>query len=106
MAGYQTVLFIHDLEKRCDQLGLMMCFPSHRPSTDLVAIKPKDDSLPIYSRDAELFHGTLSELQVFISGIEWSRKYDKMLFGIRHDEKRLRKEQDYRNELLVKELTK
>ena len=68
---------------------------------DILAIKPKDDSLPVYSRDAEFFVGTISDLERFIQGIEWARKYDTMLFGRSHDQKRVRKEQDVKNQQLV-----
>ena len=70
---------------------------------DVVAVKPMDqDSLPVYSRDAELFVGTLDALENWIKGIDWARRYDSMLFGNAHNDKRQRKEQDHRNHQLMK----
>ena len=105
MSGYNLIRKIKFLEEECDKLGFKMC-QSHayeKVFGDVVAIKPKDiESLPPYSRDAEIFIGTLNDLERWLQGVEWARKYDSMLFGVKHDEKRERKEQDFRNEVLVK----
>jgi hypothetical protein len=82
---------------------MMMCQARqhYRDFGDLIAVRPRDsDSLPIYSRDAELFVGTLEALEYWIQGIEWARQYDTMLFGRRHSGNRERREQNYRNEQL------
>ena len=105
MSGYNLVRKTKFLEEECDKLGFIMCQAKHyiKEFGDVVAIKPKDiESLPPYSRDAEIFIGTINDLERWLEGIEWARKYDRMLFGVKHDEKRIRKEQDYRNEVLVK----
>lgn len=106
MSGYNTVLFVRKLEEEVSKLGFMMCYPRHSWGADrgesLVAIKPKDDdSLPIYARDAELFCGTLEDLNAWIQGVTWARKYDTML-RVSDEKKRERKEQDVRNENLVR----
>ena len=103
MSGFNLILKIRQLEQQLDELGMMMCSASHyyRDYGDVVAVHPRDqDSLPIYSRDAELFVGTLEALEYWIQGIEWARKYDTMLFGRRHLSSRARREQNYRNEQL------
>ena len=70
-----------------------------------MAVKPRDaDSLPLYSRDAELFIGSLDALENWLTGIEWARKYDSMLFGGNHDQRRNRKEQDYRNNRMLQQI--
>jgi hypothetical protein len=46
---------------------------------DNIALYPKDQSLPTYSRDACFFTGNLSELENFFEGIRWSRNYDQMI---------------------------
>lgn len=104
MSGYNTVLKIRSLEEQLAKLGLMMCNASHyyRDYGDVVAVKPMDsDSLPIYSRDAELFVGTLTDLERWVEGVEWARKYDSLLFGRKHNFNRESKEQKYRNEQLM-----
>lgn len=106
MSGYNLVLQIRRLEEECDKLGFVLCHSrhsGHRDFGDVVAVKAKDqDSLPIYARDAELFVGTLNDLGQWIKGIRWAREYDAMLFGRSHNQKRERKEQDWRNEQLLR----
>ena len=46
---------------------------------DNIALYPKDERLPVYSRDACLFTGNLSELENFFEGIRWSRNYDQTI---------------------------
>lgn len=108
MSGYQTVLMVERIKERADKLGFMLCYPKHgwggRDSVDTVAIKPKDaDSLPIYARDAQFFCGTIVQLASFFEGLEWARQYDEML-RLSNEKKRARKEQDIRNEKLVRML--
>ena len=101
MTGYNTILKIRRLEERCSNLGFMLCHAKNRLEFgDMVALKPKDiDSLPIYSRDVELFVGTLEELEYWLRGIEWSRQYDEML-KVSNSKKREDKEQLVRNRRL------
>lgn len=106
MSGYQSVLQIRRLEAEVASLGLMMCNPkqSYLEYGELVAVKPQDkDSLPVYARDAELFVGTIEQLEVWIRGVKWARQYDEMM-RISDNKKRQRKEQDLRNKNLLKSL--
>jgi hypothetical protein len=109
MSGYNLLTKIRRLEAICDKMGFMLCHSKHgyhREFGDVIAIKPKDqDSLPIYSRDAELFVGTFDQLEIWLQGLIWARDYDRMVFGSKHESNRERKEQDVRNKKLVKILT-
>jgi hypothetical protein len=58
--------------------------------------------LPIYTRDAELFVGTLEGAAYWMQGVEWARDYDRMVIDKNTDTKRERKEQDERNKQLVR----
>lgn len=104
MSGFNTILMVHKLEKAVDELGFVMCQPKYDNQGSYgstVTLRPKDaHSLPIYSRDAEVFQGTLEQLEYFIKGIMWSRHYDEML-RLSNTVKRERKEQDVRNKNLV-----
>jgi hypothetical protein len=105
MAGYETILKIRRIEKICEQLGFMFSDSKYggMGTYDMLALKPKDqESLPPYSRDAELFCGTIDQLEMWLRGVQWARDYDRMLFGVKHDKTRERKEQDERNRQLVK----
>jgi hypothetical protein len=55
--------------------------------TDVIALYPKDNRLPVYSRDAYLFVGSLSEVENFLDGIQWARKYDNLI-GAMSDKRR------------------
>lgn len=82
MSGYQSILALRRLEEQVDKLGFMFCHPKHGnyDNVDMVALRPKDDAaVPIYSRDAEVFTGTLQDLAVWIRGVEWARQYDYLL---------------------------
>ncbi len=110
MSGYNLIRKIRTLEEQLDRLGLMMCQSRHgyhNEFGDVVGVKPKDThSLPVYSRDAEMFVGTIEALEYWLMGVEWARKYDSLLFGNKHQSNRERKEQDYRNYVLLKTLAK
>lgn len=112
MSGYQSILALRRLESEVDALGFMLSNPRHGSAydpeyRDMVAIKPKDEhSLPVYARDAELFVGTLKDLEQWLRGVKWAREYDRMLFGKRHAANRERREQDERNRQLMAVLAK
>jgi hypothetical protein len=108
MAGYQTILRIRRLEEEVGKLGMRMGNTKHgnfrQEFGDVVALFPKDDALPIYSRDAELFVGTIEEMEVWLRGWQKSFEYHRMLIGRNFEEKIKRKEQDYRNEQLMRRI--
>ena len=104
MGGFNLIRKIHYLEEECDKLGFIICQARHYVNDfgDVVALKPKADYFPQYSRDAELFVGTIEDLERWLQGFHFARKYDSLLLGNKHDALRQRKEQDYRNMLLLK----
>jgi hypothetical protein len=108
MSGYQAILNIRRLEERVDRLGMRMGHPKHggyyKEYGDTVALFPKDQELPIYSRDAEIYVGTLEGMEIWLNGFEKAREYDRMLLGKTHETKRQRREQDYRNEQLMRQI--
>jgi hypothetical protein len=107
MTGYSTVIKLRRFEEDIDKLGLRMAYPkygglSNQGYGEVLALLPKDnDSLPIYSRDAELFVGTLEQAEEWLRGVAWARQYDQLL-GLTDDKKRERKEQIERNRLLLR----
>lgn len=96
MSGYNTILRFRRLEETVNRLGFMITAPKNGQWTDnhdAIGLKPKDaESLPIYSRDAELFCGSLEELEVWLRGVAWARDYDMILRMT--DEKRRSKFED------------
>ena len=107
MAGWNTIQEIRRLEEAFDTVGLKMVQAKNSTwtnSPDTIALVPKDaDSLPIYSRDAEVFVGTIEDARQWLRGLTWAREYD-MLIRLSDDKKRSRKEQDERNRQLVRML--
>jgi hypothetical protein len=106
MSGWNTIQTIRKLEEQADRLGLK--FTSYKYDDvygEKVALVPKDsDSLPIYTRDAQLFAGTLEGADYWMRGVEWARDYDRMVVDKNINKKRERKEQDERNRILLRTL--
>jgi len=106
MAGWNTIKRLRNLEERADQLGMRFDAYKHDDRYgENIALLPRDqDALPIYSRDACLFAGTLEEADRFMQGVLWAREYDRMTIDRNLDKKRAQKEENERNLQLVKRL--
>lgn len=104
MSGWNTIQRIKRVEQAVDELGFKFSKSKHSDWTEdhgALGLVPKDqDALPIYSRDAELFVGSLERLEDWLAGVKWARDYDMML-RLSNDTKRARKEQDTRNKNLL-----
>lgn len=83
MSGWNTIERIRRIEAQVEQLGFKFAKSKHSDWTDdhgALSLVPKDpDALPIYSRDAELFVGSVERLEDWLAGIRWARDYDMML---------------------------
>ena len=106
MSGWNTIRKIRNLEERADKLGLKFTAYKHDDMYgENVALIPKDsDALPIYSRDAVMFAGSLEGAAYWMQGVLWAREYDRLAVDRNLDKKRERKEQDERNKQLIKTL--
>ena len=106
MSGWNQIQQIRRLEQTADKLGMKFSATKYENQYgESVSLIPKDaDALPIYTRDAELFSGSLEAANYFMRGIEWARDYDRMLVDNKIDTKRERKEQDERNRILLQTL--
>jgi hypothetical protein len=105
MAGWNTIERIRRIEEAVDKLGFKFSKSKHGDWTDdhgALSLVPKDaDALPIYSRDAELFVGSLERLEDWMSGVRWAREYDMML-KLSDDDKRAKAEQKEKNRILMR----
>jgi len=105
MSGWNTIDRIRRLEEQIDKLGFKFAKSKHSDWSDdhgALSLRPKDpDALPIYSRDAELYVGSIEGLETWLHGVRWAREYDMML-RLSDDKKRARKEQDERNRQLMR----
>ena len=105
MSGWNTITRVRRLEEQVDKLGFKFKQPRHgdwEQQERSLALVPKDaDALPIYSRDAELFVGSLEGLETWLHGVRWAREYDMML-RLSDEKKRTAAEQKERNRQLLK----
>jgi hypothetical protein len=103
MAGWNTIKHIRSIEEHADLLGMKLAPYRHDDRYgENVALVPKDqDTLPIYTRDAILFAGSLEGADHFMQGVFWAREYDLFTIDKNLNTKRARKEQDLRNKQLM-----
>lgn len=104
MSGYSTILRIRRLEAEVAKIGMRMGHSKHGYHSseygDVVSLFPVDQELPVFSRDAEMFTGSIEQMEMWLRGVEWARAYDNLL-RVSNDKKRDRKEQDVRNKQLL-----
>ena len=114
MSGWGTLKAIKVLEERVEALGLEITNPgdfsgnyyaNSNQYDERVALRPKGDSVPHYSRDAIVWLGSLEELTHWLNGVEWARDYDRML-KLSDDKKRHKAEADERNRQLMATIKK
>jgi hypothetical protein len=105
MAGWNTIERVRRLEEQIDKLGFKFAKSKHSDWSDdhgALSLKPKDpNALPIYSRDAELYVGSIEGLETWLHGVRWAREYDMML-KLSDDAKRAKAEQKERNKNLMR----
>ena len=106
MSGWNTIRQIRILEEQADKLGLKFAaYKYDNRQGENVALVPKDpNALPIYTRDTQLFSGSLEGAAYWMQGVMWAREYDRLTVDRNLDKKRERKEQDERNRILLKTL--
>ena len=107
MSGWNTIQRIRNIEEKIDKLGFKFSKSKHSDWSEdhgALSLVPKDaDALPIYSRDAELFVGSLERLEDWLAGVRWAREYDMML-KLSDDNKRQAAEQKEKNRQLMRTL--
>ena len=107
MSGWGTIKQIRRLETEIDKLGFKFSGPKHgdwQSDNNSVCLVPKDDnSLPIYTRDAELYMGSIEGLEIWLRGVRWAREYDMML-RLGDDKKRAKAEEKERTRQALQKL--
>ena len=111
MSGWNMIQELRRIEAEVTKLGFKFDSPKHAGTghwsdpgyQDMVSLVPGDECLPIYSRDAKIFTGTLSQIQIWLRGVEWARGYD-MLNKLSNEDKRMAAEQKERNRQLMETL--
>ena len=103
---WNDILRVKRIESRAYAMGFELRSSKHlgdQGPLNLICVCPRDDQLPHYSREAELMHGTLEQIEIWLNGIEWSRSYDEMI-GLSDKEYREKREQVERNRQLAKSI--
>lgn len=78
-----------------------MCLKStYIGSDNKYAVYPNEEGVPFYARDAELFVGSLDEIQIWLLGIQWAVNYYRIL-GIDDGSKRVKIEHSERERQLL-----
>lgn len=105
MIDYNVYYQIKKFEAQAARLGFKIVPYKYSDSTksQLISLVPIDEMYPIYTRDAQIFTGTVEELQSFMHGMEWMKKYLTMLSAT-SDKTIDRKEKDWRNRELMKQM--
>lgn len=102
--GWTDIQRIKRVEARANALGFELANgDAGWASTDVfssIHVKPAGDLLPIYSRNATFFSGSIESIQSWLDGIEWARHYDEVL-KLTNNKKRDTKEQQVRNQHLL-----
>lgn len=83
--GMDMIGRIDHVRELADHYGFRLSkapYSNFGDSIDTIALYPKDERLPVYSRDACLFTGNLSEVETFFEGIRWARNYDQMIGAV------------------------
>jgi hypothetical protein len=105
MAGWNTIQRIRNIEEQVDKLGFKFSKSKHSDWSEdhgALSLVPKDhEALPIYTRDAELFVGSLERLEDWMAGVRWAREYDMML-KLSDEKKRAAAEQKEKNRILMR----
>lgn len=100
---YDVYSFIKSVEKKANDLGFKFKPYRFSDSTNakLISLEPIDDmSYPIYSRDAQIFTGTMDQINSYLHGIEFMKQYLERL-NIVSDKKISDAEQKVRNRQLM-----
>lgn len=91
MSGYTTYTRWQRIEAQAKLLGFRLGSPKHgwgrEDATDMVTLYPDGDTLPVFSRDADIYSGTFREIEIFMAGWARAQQYD-MLLRLSDDKKR------------------
>ncbi len=115
MSGYSTYTRWQRIEAQAKMLGFRLANPKHGNwggpgDTDRVALYPDGDSLPIYARDTDIFTGTFSQVETFLTGWVRYQQYAAILGAAddkrvkRYEEKELARQAEQRKRAEQKQM--
>jgi len=78
--NWNDIQQLDTLKNRLKKLGYCMCQSKYSYAGEYsIGVYPLDDKIPIYSRDAELFSGTVEMITAWLRGVEHNYNYLIML---------------------------
>lgn len=97
MSGYSTYTRWQRIEEWAQNLGFRLDKPKNGNwggpgDTDMIALYPAGDSLPIYARETDIFTGTFSQVETFLTGWVRYQQYVDILGAA--DDQRIKKYED------------
>lgn len=76
--NWNSIQQIESVKLRLSNLGYKM-LPARYYQDGTIGVYPADDKNPLYSRDAEVFCGTVEDITAWVRGLEHQLGYLKML---------------------------
>lgn len=100
--GYDTIKKIRQIEECAAALGFKVTAPElYYSGRDFATLRPLNDELPSYSRDATMFTGTFQEIDVWLRGVEWNKQYLINIIKVTTDATIDKKENQVRQQQLL-----
>lgn len=96
--NYNDIVKLKRVEETAASFGFKLARSVYCDNVSLTPINSA--ALPIYNRDTHLFTGSIEDISIFLSGVEWARMYDNVL-SVSDTETRASKEQIVRNRQLM-----
>mgnify|MGYP003341844937 CR=1 FL=1 len=102
MSGFGDIERVTRFLDKVKKMGFVASYS--RTGVDFLSLRPAEDHYPIYSRNSELFSGTMEAAEYWLLGIEWAREYDRLI-NVSNNKRRAQREQAWRNQDLIKILS-
>jgi hypothetical protein len=105
--GWEDLQLMKRVEERADSMGFVLSSGKYTygynsaTAGTLIYLRPKDGCFPHYSRDADIFCGSIESIDIWLTGLIWAREYDELL-KLSNVKKRSEKEQAEKNKQLLR----
>lgn len=106
MTGYRTYTRYQRIEAQANMLGFRLGNPKNSWASDTpdeITLYPNENALPIFSRDADIYTGTFSEVEIFLNGWIRAQQYDAMLRMTSDDRRKKYEDKERERQRLEKE---
>lgn len=98
--GMRTINRIVSVREQAEKLGFKFSEDKFGRQDDRICLVVIEETLPALRDNSTIFSGNLDEVEAFINGFEWARRYDIFL-GLQTNKRRERVEKRLRNKKLL-----